>query len=420
MNKVLPLPSVIALRYLRSKKTDRSISFFSMASLIGLSLGLASIIVVVSVMNGFEKEMHKRMLNMLPHVSVENLPAGKSEHAPIQIETWLEVALPALEDGLFANDIESASPYVHLDGLINKNSLVKGVRLVGILPGYETQTSVVDEFLQAGSLELLEEGSARIILGSDIARELGIIVGDEIGLIFPELDERSKRLKANSAQFKVVGFFDLGTEADGALAFVPIADAAMLKYGDRTIDGFRYRLRDVYQAEYLQGPLEEYFSGQYQMDTWVSTYGQLFQTVKIEKVMTASMLMLIVLVAAFNTVSSLSMLVLEKHTSIAVLRTMGFTRLQVLLIFFYQGMIISSLGLIIGVVTGVAISLNLEPLIYWVNDLGWFWIAPLQSVLMWSDVFWIALGAWCISMVSSIVPALNATKVQPADAVRYH
>lgn len=424
MNNLLSLPAFIALRYLRSKKSNNSISFFSFVSLTGLSLGLAAIIVVISVMNGFEKEMHKRILGMLPHVSVENRldknANGNDEVELLTIKNWQSIARSIREDPLFKDNISAASAYVYLDGMINSHGLVKGVRVVGIDPADEKKTSPVNDFLMGGDLEQLTANSQRLILGSDIGRELGIIVGDTLTLIFPTMSKADKQLKANYFNFTVIGFFDVGAEADGLLAYVHIEDAAQLKYQSQKIDGFRMKLKDVYQAESLKALLETYLSGAYQVDTWISSYGQLFQTVKIEKVMTASMLMLIVLVAAFNTVSSLSMLVAEKHTSIAVLRTMGFTRNEVLMIFLYQGLLISGGGVLLGLLVGVFIALNLEMLIIWFNSLNVFWIAPLMSEVRFNDVVWISLAAMCISVIASLIPAFKAAQIQPADAVRYH
>jgi lipoprotein-releasing system permease protein len=418
MNSIIPLPALIAIRYLRSKKSNSSISFFSLVSLFGLSLGLASIIVVISVMNGFENEMHRRILGMLPHVSVENL--HNQEGTVLDFNNWLEIAATTQEDVLFKDKIQAASPYIYLDGMINKSGLVKGVRVVGIDPAYEKQSTVLDEFIIVGGLNDLRSGTHNLILGSDIARDLGLIVGDNISLVFPMIESEGQRLKVNHFNFLVVGFFDVGAEADGLLAFINIEDAAKVKYQSERIDGFKFKLKDVYSAESLQTPLKNYFSNQFQVNTWVSSYGQLFQTVKIEKVMTASMLMLIVLVAAFNTVSSLSMLVAEKHTSIAVLRTMGFTRNQVLMIFFYQGLLISGAGVLFGLMVGVLLAYYLSDIIFWINSFQIFWIAPLKSEVRMGDVLWISIAAMGISLVSSLIPAFKAASIQPADAVRYH
>jgi lipoprotein-releasing system permease protein len=419
------LSSFIAIRYLRSKKSNSSISFFSVVSLFGVSLGLAAIIVVISVMNGFENEMQRRILGMLPHLSVENRLDNRQTSQKISLSNWSVLASNIQSDYLFQSgelkgQLLAASPFVHLDGMLNKNGLVKGIRVVGVESQFQKQTSVLNEFILAGSLHDLTEGSHNIILGSDIARELGIIVGDNIILVFPRVVGNSKRLQANYYNFSVIGFFDVGAEADGLLAFVNIADAAQLKYQSNTIDGFRFKLKDVYSAEKFENPLKNYYSNQYTINTWASSYGQLFQTVKIEKIMTASMLMLIVLVAAFNTVSSLSMLVAEKHTGIAVLRTMGFSQRNVVLIFFLQGLMTSGGGVLLGLIVGVLVALNLGDMIIWFNHFEIFWIAPLKSEVRLMDVVWISLLALLLSLTASIIPAFNAAKIQPADAVRYH
>lgn len=424
MNSFLSLPAHIALRYLRSKKENNSISFFSFVSLTGLSLGLASIIVVISVMNGFEKEMHRRILGMIPHISIENSHDESvyktTESEVLNTKNWEVIASILQEDTLFKHKIVAASPYIYLDGMINRNGVVKGIRVVGVDPHFEKQTSPTNDFLMGGDLGQLTEKSNRLILGSQIARELGVIAGDDLTLVFPAMDKHTKHLSANYFNFKVIGFFDVGAEADDLLAFINIEDAAHLKYQSEKIDGFKLKLNDVYEAESLKAPLEQYLSNAYSIDTWMTSYGQLFQTVKIEKVMTASMLMLIVLVAAFNTVSSLSMLVAEKHTSIAVLRTMGFTRNEVLMIFLYQGLLISGGGVLLGLSVGILIALNLEALIVGFNNLDIFWITPLMSEVRFDDVFWISLAAMCISLMASLLPAFKAAHIQPADAVRYH
>jgi lipoprotein-releasing system permease protein len=409
------LPAFIALRYLGTRKNNRSISFFSGVSLLGISLGLASVIVVLSVMNGFEKEMHKRILGMLPHVSVENSLDASGEK--ISLENWQELAASVSQDPLFSDEIMGIAPFVQEDGMLNKSGLIKGIRMVGINPHFEKQSTVLDEFIMAGSLSDLSEAKQKLILGSEIAREMGIIVGDEITLAFPKVS--GGRLKARYFTFTVAGFFEVGAEADSFLAFVNIEDAAQIKFQSSEIDGFRIQVKDVYGVESLQQALKTYYSQEFKISTWKESHGQLFQTVKIEKVMTASMLMLIVLIAAFNTISSLNMLVAEKHTGIAVLRTMGFQSSSVISIFFLQGLFISGLGVLLGLLLGLLVALNLTDVISWINDTTNFWIAPLKSEVRLSDVFWISSFAFMISLFASILPAMYAAKIQPADAVRY-
>lgn len=413
-----PLSTFIGLRYLRAKKSNRSISFFTSVSLLGISLGVAAVVIVLSVMNGFEKEMHHRILGMLPHMSIENLDNKKHPEARVlDLHNWHEVANSVLNDPLFSQHLESAAPYVQMDALINKHEGVRAVRVIGIDPEFEKKSSILDQFMLAGKLSVLQKPEQKIILGSDIARAMGIIVGDEISLVFPMV--KSSRLTTRYFNFKVAGFFDVGAEADGLLAFINIKDATQLKYSSDKIDGVRFQLYDVEQVEKVEQPLQEYFSNQFRFDTWKSTYGQLFQTVKIEKVMTGSMLMLIVLIAAFNTVSSLSMLVAEKHNSIAVLRTMGFSASQVVAIFFVQGLFISGFGVLIGLFSGVLIALYLENIIYFVNSFQLFWIAPLKSEVRFMDVVSISVLSFIISLLASIIPARRAANIEPADALRY-
>lgn len=432
----LPLSFMIGLRYLRSRKSNRSISFFSLISLIGLSLGVAAIIVVISVMNGFEKEMHKRILGMLPHVSVENVRGNENDSAGfLQIHNWKFMADDLLGKQFSTAEIIAAAPYVHLDGMISKNSLVKGIRVTGILPDVENTVSVLGDFMLAGTMSSLEAGAYKIILGDDLGRELGLIVGDTITLIFPKLSSQNNRLEASYYSFVISGFFNVGAEADEFLAFVHLADAGELKYNSDRIDGLRLKLADVYSAEKISQGLMHYLNQKYseqthvdlvaksadlfKIDTWVTTYGQLFQTVKLEKVMTASMLMLIVLVAAFNTISSLNMLVAEKHTSVAVLRTMGYSEIGVVLIFFFQGFLISFSGVLSGTFSGVLIAIYLPDIILWINNSGVFWVAPLISDPQISDIIMISGFAFLISLSASTLPALKAARIAPADAVRY-
>lgn len=436
LSNSVPLSVFIGLRYLRAKKSNRSISFFSFISLVGLSLGVASIIVVISVMNGFEKEMHKRILGMLPHVSIENIFVDeKNPHTFLQTHNWQRLADDLTGRHISNAGIVAAAPYIQVDGMLSKDSLVKGIRVVGVLPESEIKVSVVDDFMIAGSLSLLEEGSHKIILGDDLARELGLIVGDVITLIFPKVNGQNKKLEANYYSFEIGGFFNVGAEADEFLAFIHLADASQLKYHSDRIDGVRLKLADVYSAENVEKPLAKYLqqnflqeSGEYvnepsneifKIDTWVSSYGQLFQTVKLEKVMTASMLMLIVLVAAFNTISSLNMLVAEKHTSVAVLRTMGYSEMGVVMIFLTQGFLISFFGVLSGAFLGVCIAIFLPDIILSINNSGLFWIAPLVSELKIDDVTLISGCAFLISLLASILPSLKAARIAPADAVRY-
>lgn len=374
----LPLPVFIGLRYLRAKKSNRSISFFSSVSLIGLSLGLASIIIVLSVMNGFENEMHRRILGMLPHISVENDAQKMKEGAQeITTQNWQGFANSVLQDSLFSKDVKAAAPFVNMDGMLNKEGLMRGIRVIGIDPVYEKNSSVLNEFIVAGTMNVLAEPQQKMLIGSSIAREMGIIIGDELTLVFPIAKDGI--LTARFHTFKVAGFFHVGAEADALLAFINLEDAAQMKYQSERIDGFRFQLFKVDEVDRVEQKIAGYYSDQFQFNSWKTTYGQLFQTVKIEKVMTASMLMLIVIIAAFNTVSSLSMLVAEKHTGLAVLATMGFTSSQLVSIFLVQGVFISFMGVFLGLLLGIGIALNLEALILWINSFDIVWVAPLKA-----------------------------------------
>ncbi len=423
MNNILSV--WIAMRYMRSKKNERSVSFFSAVSFLGLTLGVAAIIVVMSVMNGFEREMNQRILGMLPHISVENSLVSNTENAQTRLglENWFEYADALEKHSVVKKHLLSVTPYVHLDTLIQYTHLVKPLRLVGIEPELAKQHSVLTQYMLTAPLDSLHSETATMILGSDIARELGVMMGDKLTLMLPAVI--NTQLQVRFARFEVAGFFDVGSEADGLLAFVHIRHASELKYpktenGFEKIDGLQIQLHDVHQVAHLSKMIDEIFSQQFALHTWQETYGQLFQTVKIEKVLTASMLMLIVLVAAFNTVSSLNLMVSEKHSSLAVLRTMGLKKNDLVWIFFIQGFLISCAGIVTGLLLGVLIALELENLIQWINSWQIVWFAPLKADLNWLDVFYLCMAALLISVLAASLPAIRATRIQAADAVRYH
>lgn len=405
----------IALRYMLSKKSNRSISFFSLISFLGLSVGVSAIIIVLSVMNSFQEQMHVHILGMVPHLSLDL----RDKNAPVDLENWQSTA-----ENILAHDsrIKEAAPFVNLEGMIKKDSQIKGLRVSGVLPAFEQNVSVIDEFMLGGRLSSLVAGSNNIILGAAIARDLGLIIGDKINFIMPVLSELGAGVQPKLARFNVSGIFYAGAEADDLFGYIHLEDAILFRNGSagKQIDGIRFQLKEVYVANNIRDGLLASYPETYRFSTWASQYGQLFQTVKLEKTMTGFMLMLIVLVAAFNIVSSLIMLVSEKHVSIAVLRTMGISPGQVSAIFVFQGFIIAIIGVGLGVLAGVLIALNLENIILTVNQAGVFRIVPLDAKVDYLDVFWISICAALLSVFATILPARRASKIEPADAIRYH
>lgn len=412
-----PLSLFVGLRYTAARRGNHFISFISLVSMLGLMLGVAALILVLSVMNGFDRELRQRILGMVPHATL-------GAYGDEGLESWGELAtVIRLEKG-----VAGVAPFVQAQGMLTSHGRVQGVLVSGIVPEVENEVSIIGDHMQTGDTRLLKSGEYNIVLGELLARFLGAGVGDKVTLVLPEASVSVAGVVPRMKRFTVVGIFSVGAELDANLAYIHIEDAARLKRLQQgRVDGLRLKLDDLFQAPALSRQIALQQDRPLYVSDWTRTHGNLFQAIQMEKRMIALLLLLIVFVAAFNIVSTLVMVVTDKRSDIAILRTMGATPASILRIFMVQGVLIGLIGTALGVGLGVTLALTVTDLVAWVEGvLGIqflsaevYFISYLPSELVWSDVGLITSAALLISFIATLYPAWRASRTQPAEALRY-
>ncbi|MFD0949992.1 lipoprotein-releasing ABC transporter permease subunit [Paraperlucidibaca wandonensis] len=407
-----PLSVFIGLRYTRARRRDQFISFMSLSSMIGLMLGVAVLITVLSVMNGFDRELKQRILGMVSQSTI---------HATEPVQNWRKlVQIAEASPGVTA-----AAPMSQVQGMLTANGQVNGAVITGIAPEFEAKVSILPDFMAQGQMSDLTDGSYGIVLGQQLADVLGVRMGDSVTLVLPEATLSAAGVIPRFKRFNVVGVFKVGAEVDGILAYVHYADAGrLLRIGDR-VQGLRLKVDDLFAVratnERLLATLPPYF---YASD-WTQTQGSLFNAIKMEKAMMSLLLLLIVAVAAFNIVSSLVMVVNDKKSDIAILRTLGATPGMIQRIFLVQGTAVGLGGTIAGVGLGILLSLTVSDIaagyerLMNVRLFDAYFVNYLPTQLDWFDVTWVGLTAFILSFLATIYPARQAGRIQPAEALRH-
>ena len=411
-----PLPFYIGLRYTRAKRRNHFISFISLISMLGIALGVTALITVLSVMNGFEKELRERILGMASHAMLLGYD-GK-------LENWQVLAKIAAD----RDDVLGVAPYIKAEGMLTSGQQVSGTLIRGISPSLEPAVSEVGNMMLFGSIEDLIPGEFGIILGKDLARSLGVLRGDKVTLVVPMATVTPAGILPRLKRFTVVGIFEVGMyEYDNALALLNIEDAARLfRMGD-AVTGIRMKLSDMFAAPQVTRELVKDLPGDYLMSDWTRQHANFFRALKIEKRMMFLILMLIVAVAAFNIVSTIVMLVTDKVTEIAILRTLGASPASIMGIFLVQGTIIGAIGTLLGMLGGVSLALNVETVVPMIEQMfgtqflpaDVYYISEFPSDLHWDDVYLICSISFVISFLATLYPAWNASRTQPAEALRY-
>jgi lipoprotein-releasing system permease protein len=411
-----PLEFSIGLRYTRAKRRNHFISFISMTSMLGIALGVTALITVLSVMNGFEKEVRGRILDMVSHLTVSNYDG--------RLRGWSDVVMQLKEHP----QVIDAAPYVEAQGMLIHGNKVNGTLIRGILPDMESGVSSVADKMEEGKLTDLKPGAFEVILGRDLARILQVEVGDKITMVTPSANVTPAGVAPRLKRFKVVGIFYIGMfEYDSSLAIIHLDDARRLFRLQDAVTGVRARLKDLFAAPQVRYELQQGELGAYWVRDWSSYHANWFRAVKIEKRMIFLLLLLIIAVAAFNIVSTLVMLVTDKESDIAILRTLGATPRSIMGIFMVQGTLIGVIGTILGLAGGVSLSLNLDTVVPWIENLfgfrvldpGIYYISELPSDLHWDDVTLISSVSFLFGLVSTLYPAWRASRTQPAEALRY-
>ena len=404
----------IGLRYTRSKRRNQFISFVSGFSLLGMALGTLALIIVLSVMNGFDREIKQRILSVVPHIFVDQSP---------RMEDWPSVA----SDVEVLPDVIAAAPYIGGFVMLGSDRGVYGIELQGILPTEEEQVSVISNYMQGSWLDDLQPGEFGIVLGSLVARYLDIGIGDSVVMTLPQVSVTPAGLFPRVKRFTVIGLFEVGAQVDQSLGLIHLKDAQRLfRYGKK-VQGLRLQTTDIYQARNIVASLSEQLDDSYEFKDWSQTQGSLFQALKLEKRMVTLLLMIIIGVAALNIVTSLVLMVSDKRSDIAVLRTLGMTTREIMTVFIVQGSTVGIVGIFVGGVFGSLLALNISELISWfervlglyVFDPNVYFITQIPSEFRWSDVFIICGSGIVMSLLATLYPAYRASKVEPAEVLRY-
>jgi len=384
--------------------------------MLGIALGVAALIIVLSVMNGFQKEIRARILGITPHLQV----TGTDE----QLTAWR----PVLDIVSKYPEVQSASPYVSGQGMLSQNESVEGVMVRGILPEGENKLTGIGNKMKFGKLSNLEAGKFGVVLGSDLARSLGARLNDNILLITPQGQITPAGMVPRLKRFHVVGIFEIGMSPyDNALALIHMSDAQKLYRMGDSVNGISARLNDLDRAPIVSRALEQLLPNYTYISDWTRQNANYFSAVKMEKKMMFIILSLIVAVAAFNIVSTLVMAVTDKQADIAILRTLGASPISIMKIFMVQGILIGLIGALIGVLSGVVIALNIGSIVPFIEHLlgvqflskDVYFISEVPSDLEQSDVFIVATFSFVVSLLATLYPSWRASKTQPAEALRY-
>ncbi|MFA7281608.1 MAG: lipoprotein-releasing ABC transporter permease subunit [Sterolibacterium sp.] len=411
----------IGLRYTRAKKRDGGgnsfISFISLTSMLGIALGVAALIVVLSVMNGFQKELRTRILGVAAHIQVSGPDGG-------ELSDWNVVAQAAAKHPRVRN----AAPYIQAQGMLSFDQQVRGVMVRGVLPEAEEKVADFEQHMRSGHLAALLPGEFGIILGAELARALQVGRGEKVTLIAPQGLVTPAALLPRLKQFKVIGIFEVGMfEYDASLALVHLSDAQKLYRMEDRVSGIRLKIDDLFGAPRVGRELLLALGEGVSVSDWTRNHANFFRAVAIEKNMMFLILLLIVAVAAFNIVSTLVMAVTDKQADIAILRTLGASPRSIMQIFIVQGALIGCIGLLLGVVGGVALALNVDVVVpaiervfgmqFLAKDV--YYISELPSDLQWNDVGLIAAVSFCLTLLATLYPSWRAARVNPAEALRY-
>lgn len=406
----------IGLRYTRSRQRTRFISVISLISIVGIALGMTVLITVLSVFNGFQREVRTRMLSAVAHIQV----SGITDTLP----DWRKIAAAAQQHP----EVKATAPYVLSQGLLTSGGNVRGAFLRGIVPELEDTVDDLGRNMRQGQLSALKPGEYGIVLGEALARQLGVGPGDVIVLVAPQGQVTPAGVIPRLRQFTVVGTFNVGHfEIDSTLALVHMEDAQRLyRLGD-SVSGVRLKLDDLFRAQTVARELARLLPPSVSVTDWTRMNATYFRAVDLEKRMMSLLLFFIIAIAAFNLVSSLFMVVKEKNSDIAILRTLGASPGGVMRVFIIQGTIIGVVGVFFGIVFGIIGALNVDVIVRFVEQVFGFKFLPqdvyqitdLPSELRQTDVVVTALVSFALSALATIYPSWRASKVNPAEALRY-
>ncbi|MFT3741068.1 MAG: lipoprotein-releasing ABC transporter permease subunit [Gammaproteobacteria bacterium] len=412
-----PLALYIGLRYTRAKRRQHFISFISLASLLGIALGVAVLITVLSVMNGFDYEIKSHLFNLANQVTVTSTEG--------QLANWNALAQQVKQQP----KVKAVAPFISVQGMLVHSGSNAPVMLLGITPDQEKHVSTLHTRLEAGSFDSLVPHQFNIVLGEALAISLGVDMGDKVVLFTPQLSTSPLGIYPRLRQFTVSGIYHVeeNPNMDGGLAFMNLQDAQTLYQMGNGVTGLRLRVSDLYSAPEVAKSLQRVLSNEFLISDWTRENATFFRAMRMEKTMIFLLLLFIITVAAFNLVSSLVMAVNDKQADIAILRTFGATPSTIMGTFVVQGFVLGLVGTLLGLIGGVLLALNVSRVVNFIQELfhvqfissSVYFINYLPSRLEWSDVWQICGIALILSLLATLYPAWVASRTQPAEALRY-
>ncbi|MEH6453727.1 MAG: lipoprotein-releasing ABC transporter permease subunit LolE [Psychromonas sp.] len=408
-----PLSIFIGLRYSQAKHKNKFVSFISIASILGISLGVTVLIIGLSTMNGFEKALKDQLLSVIPHAELERVEGSYKD-----IDASLEqiIAHP---------NVVSATPYITLNGLMQKNNQMKALQIRAIQPKTESTVTSVEQYISEGNWDLLKTGERSIILGKTVAQQLSVETGDSLTLLLPQ--EGGTKLRApRKVNFKLVGVFEMGGQLDTSLAFIHIDDAKQI-LNLPSANGIAFKVDNILNAQTISRDVGYSLSEYLYIKSWITSQGYLYQDIQMVKSLMYIILLLVIAVACFNIVSTLVMAVNEKRGDIAILKTMGASKWMLRGIFMVQGAFNGLIGCIIGAIAGVFLAQNLTSIMKFIETLigrkflsgDIYFIDFLPSFLIYDQVIAVSLIAFLMSVLSTVYPAWKASNIQPAEELGY-
>jgi lipoprotein-releasing system permease protein len=410
-----PLSFAIGLRYLRAKRRNGFISFISMASILGILIGVMALITTISVMNGFQEELRARILGMVSHATIDGLDGP--------LENWPQAVAVAKQDAR----VLGAAPYVQTEALLQGRRR-QGALVRGVLPEREVTVSDLGDKMKEGKLSSLQPGAYNIVLGRELALQIGARVGDDVNVFVSEATVTPIGPVPRARRFHVTGIFEVGAqEYDFGLAVVHMRDAQRLVKMGEGVTGVRLKLTDIWDAWNVARSLADRMQGYYRVHDWTRDHANFFRSLKMEKTVMFVLLSLVIAIAAFNLVSSLVMLVQDKQADIAILRTLGLSPGAVMRVFMVQGTVIGIVGVGLGTILGIALSKNLSIIVHFIEGLTGselmpadvYYISGVPTAVEPADVALVAVVAFFMCLIATIYPAMRASRTDPASALRY-
>lgn len=412
-----PLSLFMSLRYLRAKRRNHFISFISFVSTFGIALGVMVLITVMSVMNGFDQQIEQRIFSMIPPLTINGVN-GK-------ILNWQSLSSQVMQK----KEVKATAPFIQGQVLLSAGQDVQPAFLNGILPSEEKKINVLSQKMLIGKLDDLSEPFS-IILGSELAMRLNVMVGDHVLVMTPQFSVSPIGMTPRLKPFKVVGIFKIGSGFgfDNGFCFVHMSAASKLFSMGDSVSGLHVNIRNVYQAPTLVKAWLPDLSSDLMLSSWADgQLGELYHVLGMEKTMMFFLLLLIVAVAAFNLVATLVMVVNDKEKDIAILRTLGATPAFILRVFMLQGILIAGFGVLLGILSGVALASHVTQMVDHLEKLlhmkflssDVYWVDFLPSRILWKDVLGVGLSAFLLAWLATIYPAIRAARLNPVEALRY-